>query len=103
MSTDEKLNHILVKVSNMEASHETLVKDVHNISVSVNSIHRRVDTLDSCIDVHARMLKLLAYKSIDNEARNRRNNLIFRGIGEDRGETDVCCLGVSTGLLFLRN
>ena len=33
-------------------------------------------------------LKLLQYKSIDIEARSRRNNLLFRGIPEVNGEDD---------------
>ncbi len=30
MSNDEKLSHILVKVTNMEASHSTLIREISN-------------------------------------------------------------------------
>ncbi len=88
MSSEEKLSQILVKVSNIESSNQTLAREMGNISASVRYIQQRVDTIDTCVDVHSRMLKLLAYKSIDSEARSRRNNLIFRGIGEDSKESE---------------
>ncbi len=94
MSNDEKLSHILVKVTNMEASHSTLIREISNISATVRTVNQRVDTMNTCIDAHSRMMKLLTYKSIDNEARCRRNNLIFRGIGENSPKSDVFCVGL---------
>ena len=35
---------------------------------------------------HEQFLKLPAYKSIDNEARSRRRNLLFHGLAENKGE-----------------
>ena len=34
--------------------------------------------------------RLLEYRSIDDEARSRRNNLIFRGLRETPGDDDEC-------------
>ena len=47
---------------------------------------------------HLTFMKTLAYKSIDLEARSRRNNLIFRGFVENVGEN---CLNLLQD--FLRN
>lgn len=41
------------------------------------------------IDAHTCRLTLLEYKSVDLEARSRRNNLIFGGIAEDRNENCI--------------
>ena len=49
-------------------------------------LHNRVDDLEeSMTSVNTRML-LLEYKSIDVEARSRRNNLIFNGFPEEYSE-----------------
>lgn len=85
-SHDEKLSHILVKLTNMESVQGTMCKEFENFGSSMKSMHMRVDRLDTCMDIHSKMLKLLAYKSIDNEARGRRNNLIIKGIPEKTDE-----------------
>ena len=35
---------------------------------------------------HEQLLRLLAYTSIDSEARSRRRNLVFHGLAENRNE-----------------
>ena len=62
LSTDQKLSLILSKLSVNEGS--------------VGYIQNKLDTV----------LKLLEYRSIDLEARSRRNNLLFKGISEQRRE-----------------
>ena len=52
----------------------------------VTNMNSRLYNAETVIRSHDDRLKLLEYKSIDNEARNRRNNLLFKGISEERGE-----------------
>ena len=65
-----------------------LMSSVGNVKARVVSVENRVTTIDKQITTNANRLKLLEYKSIDAEARNRRNNLIFRGIDETMNEDD---------------
>ena len=68
LSTDEKL----VSLYDMMLSFGSLNTRVNNLECSVQSL------IDNNV-VSDNRIKLLEYKSIDMEARNRRNNLIFRG------------------------
>lgn len=58
----------------------------------------KVDEAITCLRSHDSELKLLSYRSIDNEARQRRNNLIFGGHDESRDEN--CTVTI---LNFLQN
>lgn len=86
MSIDEKLSHILVKLTNMETSQVNMYREFESFGASMKSMSSRVDNLDIRTDTQSKLLKLLAYKSIDLEARARRINLIFKGIPEDPDE-----------------
>lgn len=97
MSADEKLSHILVKLTNIESVQGNMCRGFETFDSSMRSMNIRVDKLDTRMDAHSKMLRLLAYKSIDSEARSRRNNLIFKGIADDensvqRGPQD--CVGI---------
>lgn len=46
----------------------------------------RINTVPSVTNQQSALLKTLSYKSINNEARGRPNNLIFRGLKESRYE-----------------
>lgn len=61
-------------------------------------IHNRVNDLESHTSEPSSRLMLLEYKSIDLEARSRRNNLIFGGLPEDKNEN--CFVTISN---FLKN
>lgn len=86
MSSDDKLCHILNKLINIENNQSGMCHNIQCLEASIKSFHGRLDTVVSCVDTHSKMLKLIAYKSIDGEARGRRNNLLFRGIGERDNE-----------------
>lgn len=45
-------------------------------------IHNKIDDLERHVSQHHSRLTLLEYKSLDLEARSRRNNLIFGGIAQ---------------------
>jgi hypothetical protein len=85
-SYDDKLIHIFDElrfVRNEQAEScrgiMALHRSVENIGIKVNQV---IDNTNN----QTEFMKTLAYKSIDIEARSRRNNLIFRGIVENVGE-----------------
>ena len=76
MNTDDKLESIFTCLQSMKVSSECRLDKVEQ---SVHGLQKQQsDTVNQ--------LKLLQYKSIDIEARSRRNNLLFRGIPEVNGE-----------------
>ena len=54
---------------------------------------RRISTIESVVRSHEDRVRLLEYKSIDLEARSRRNNILFYGLRENRLENckDIIC------------
>ena len=73
LSIDQKLSAMFTKISATEVKVNSIYKE--NLSQRMNRVENMITTQDARI-------KLLEYRSIDNEARNRRRNLIFKGIGE---------------------
>lgn len=81
-SVDEKLSTIFStltcnqnKVMQLERKMNTIIK-----------MTQRMECMATVMNSYDNRLKLLEYKSIDNEARARRNNLLFKGIPETRDE-----------------
>lgn len=82
LSIDDKLLNLFEKLNNLEQSNRTIEHLAHSVSQTssqVNHINTRVSN-------HEQFLRLLAYKSIDIEARSRRRNLLFHGLAENRNE-----------------
>lgn len=78
-SNRTKLTMILEEISEVKAGQETL----HELLVNTNQqLTSRCDPITGILNQQSALLKTLAYKSIDIEARSRRNNLIFRGLKE---------------------
>lgn len=78
LSVDDKLSNMFQKLENLErtnSSIESIARGMNATKVQVEHISRRADNHEQC-------LKVLAYKSIDLEARSRRNNLLFHGLAE---------------------
>ena len=78
MSTDEKLVKLF-----------ELMTTTNAMNARVISLENNVQNINKHVSTNSDRLKLLEYKSIDSEARNRRNNLVFLGIAEtsiDDGE-----------------
>ena len=96
LSSEEKLNLILSKVSVNEGRFLRLEQVFDNV-VKQN---KRISTIESVISSHEDRIRLLEYKSIDLEARSRRNNLLFYGLKENRLEDckDIICQFVSVEL-----
>ena len=87
LSLDEKLLHMFEKLQNMEQSNQTIAQ----FSQNMNNVQCKVGHIENRMTDHDLFLKVLAYKSIDIEARTRRCNLIFHGLAEFKNErlTDI--------------
>ena len=81
-SNDEKLNLILSKVS----VNENRFKRLESIFDTVANHQRRISKIESVMKSYDDRIRLLEYKSIDLEARSRRNNILFYGLKENRNE-----------------
>ena len=75
---DDKLSYICNKLDNLEKSSQTIA----TIAQNLNSVHARVVNIENQNTEQSCFLKVLAYKSIDLEARSRRKNLVFHGLTE---------------------
>lgn len=73
----------------MDKKLSVLFSHVNTIGHKVDNcllLHLKVQELETSLSDHDFRLKLLEYKSVDLEARSRRNNLIFGGISEQQNE-----------------
>ena len=77
LSTDDKLVTLFELMTNVGSFHGRL-----------GQVESEVHELRNNVGQNENRLKLLEYKSIDAEARNRRHNLIFRGFPDTLGEED---------------
>ena len=89
LSQDDKLiclfnnlNRNYEKLNEIESTQKKCSEDTQYVNKRVDSMCQRTGRVEKFIDTHTSKLKLLAYKSIDLEARSRRNNIIFWGITE---------------------
>lgn len=82
LSFDDKLSQMLNKLNILEKSNQEIVK----ISQNMSNVQVKVEHIESRTATHDLFLKVLAYKSIDIEARSRRCNLIFHGLAENKDE-----------------
>lgn len=71
MDTDQKLNALYDMIANSSG-----------LTQRLQAVETKLDNIEVEHDKTKYYLKTLQYKSIDQEARSRRNNLIFRGIQE---------------------
>ena len=85
MPTDDKLVSLF----------EIMISGFGSMNSRVNNIENNVHALIS--EKADRRIKLLEYKSIDQETRSQRNNLIFRGFSEVVGNDD--CVSIIQNFL----
>ena len=90
MSPDQKLIALFTKLSTTE-------NKVNSLSSVMSPVYEKVDILEDCVNIHARKLKMLSYRSLDLEARSRRNNLVFRGLCDVQNEN---CTGMIIDFLL---
>lgn len=86
ISIDEKLNVIYSDVQRMMDIQKQTNEGMTFLFNSVSCTNKNVDQVVKVTDQNIRMLRLLSYKSIDLEARARRNNLIFKNLMYKRGD-----------------
>ena len=79
---DEKLTLILNKV----CLYENRFRDITSTLEGIVNTHKTVAKIETVVRSQADRIRLLEYRSIDLEARSRRNNLIFHGLAESRRE-----------------
>jgi hypothetical protein len=95
LSTDEKLvcifeqmNKNFNKIEAIEKKQEKCENDMQKVNNGVCSTNQRIDQLENICRLHTQTLKQMSYHSIDQEARSRRNNIIFYGVTENLNQTD---------------
>jgi len=94
LSTDDKLSLILSKLTTNETHMSTLQ---HKFDTAFGK-GGQMAKLEKTVQVQSDRLTALEYRSIDIEARSRRNNLLFKGFPEDRNEN--CAATISD---FIKN
>ena len=82
LSTDQKLSTIFSTLTCNQRTITHLEQKMNNVF----KVYNRVECMETVMSSYDDRLKLLEYKSIDSEARARRNNLLFKGIKELRNE-----------------
>ena len=83
---DDKLNIIFDEIVNIWNGQEKPHRGMLAFQNSFTKMAEKVSEVIQVTNKNTDMLKTLAYKSIDLEARSRRNNLIFWGLVENREE-----------------
>ena len=85
-STDGKLNIIYDELRIMRFNQEQMTRGMMNFEHSIRCVNDKLCEVIEVTNKNSNVLKTLAYKSIDLEARSRRNNLIFWGLLETYNE-----------------
>ena len=83
---EDKLSIIFDELVCIRSSQEKSYRGILSFQNCFKSIGEKVSEVIKTTNRNTDMLKTLAYKSIDIEARSRRNNLIFWGLVENRNE-----------------
>ena len=79
MKTDENLLVLFNKLSLVEVKQNSL-------NAVLSPDYEKIDVLENCVNIHAKQVKMLSYRSLDQEARCRRNNLVLRGLADIHSE-----------------
>ena len=82
LDMDEKLSHIVDKLNGLEQSNREIMK----FGQQMSSLQSKIDKTEQRTVNHELLLKVLAYKSIDIEARSMRCNLVIHGLAETKNE-----------------
>lgn len=85
-STDDKLNMIFDELKYIRGCQEQTNRGMISFQNGFRGISEKLTQVVNITNKNTSLMKTLAYKSIDIEARSRRNNLIFWGIHESYNE-----------------
>ena len=81
-SADQKLNMIYDELKYITERQEQMTRGMLHFQQSISSVNNKLCKVITGTNRNSNVLKTLAFKSIDLEARSRRNNLIFYGLLE---------------------
>ncbi|KAH3794779.1 hypothetical protein DPMN_148317 [Dreissena polymorpha] len=84
-SLDNKMVHMFDELRFIRNEQVNCSRKLSRLHDTVANVTDKFCQVVSTTNAQTRFLKTLAYKSIDMEARARRNNLIFRGFIENYG------------------
>ena len=82
MDNDQKLSAIFATLT----CNQNNIRNVEKKLNTIGGLNGRMTQAETVIRSYNDRLKLLEFKSIDIEARSRRNNLLFKGLKEERDE-----------------
>ena len=85
-SSEDKLNLIFHELRHIRENQEQTNNGMLNFQDNFLHMHQKLEQVVQVTNRNTDLLRTLAYKSIDQEARSRRNNLIFWGISENYDE-----------------
>ena len=85
-SPDDKLNFIFDELRQVRLNQDYMNKGMLAFQETLGVMGEKLGQVIEVTNNNSNLLKTLAYKSIDHEARSRRNNLIFWGIAENYNE-----------------
>lgn len=102
LSIDDKLVKIYEQLSTnnntiriIEAKQESCEKTINSVKQSTVKATSRIDELEEIVQRQEERIQLLSYVSIDKEARDRRNNVVFYNITEKSKHTSERSLIIS--------
>jgi len=85
-SMDNKLTYMFDELRVIRNEQVNCNRGLQMFEKTISGIDKTLGQVIQVTNTQTDFMKSLAYKSIDIEARSRRNNLIFRGFSENRGE-----------------
>ena len=85
-SSEDKLNSICNELRIIRGSQEQMNRNMLSFQQSFRLVNNKSCEVIEVTNKNTNVLKTLAYKSIDLEARSRRNNLVFWGLIENYNE-----------------
>ena len=85
-TSEEKLNFICEELCPIREGQDRISRGMSNFQQGFRYMNEKLCEVIEVTNTQSCVLRTLAYKSIDLEARSRRNNLIFWGILENPGE-----------------
>lgn len=85
-SSDDKLNIIYDELFSIRGNQEQTNKGMFGFQQGFRFMNEKLGQVIDVTNRNTNLLKTLAYKSIAQEARSRRNNLIFWGVSKNYNE-----------------
>ena len=83
LETDGKLSVLFDLLCGVQTMQNKTSVEIKSMNWNITGTNERVVHVEKRVNLHARKLRMLAYKSIEIESRSRGNNLIFWGITEN--------------------